>query len=105
MLRQVRSVLVSLLALVFTIGRRRFVCEAIAAMTGPRLGDARIVFQTTFGDIEMALYPDVWSPDRSHAAFAAHTKFPKVACYDLFIGGTGDYRPYIEAGKAWRIQQ
>lgn len=28
-------------------------------MAGPRLGDDRIVFQTTFGDIEMALYPDV----------------------------------------------
>ena len=30
-----------------------------AALDGPRLSDERFVFQTGFGDIEMALYPDV----------------------------------------------
>ncbi len=45
--------------LLVTVCKDRFCCEAIAAMAGPRLGDDRIVFQTNFGDIEMALYPDV----------------------------------------------
>ena len=31
-----------------------------AALTTPTLGDDRIVFQTDFGDIEMALYADVY---------------------------------------------
>ena len=36
-----------------------------AALTSPTFGDDRIVFQTEFGDIEMALYADVRSlPDR-----------------------------------------
>ena len=35
------------------------ICACTAAATGPRLSDERFVFQTDFGDIEMALYPDV----------------------------------------------
>ena len=33
--------------------------EQCAALTGPRMSTDRFVFQTDFGDIEMALYPDV----------------------------------------------
>lgn len=33
--------------------------QCCAALAGPRLSDERFVFQTDFGDIEMALYPDV----------------------------------------------
>ena len=34
-------------------------CALSESLNAPRLGDDRIVFQTEFGDIQMALYPDV----------------------------------------------
>lgn len=45
-------------ALTLGVGQQERCCAALA---GPRLSDERFVFQTDFGDIEMALYPDVWA--------------------------------------------
>ena len=42
--------------LLLVVGKQERCCSALA---GPRLSDERFVFQTDFGDIEMALYPDV----------------------------------------------
>ena len=36
--------------------------EITGVGSAPRLGDERIVFQTTLGDLELALYPDVSQP-------------------------------------------
>ena len=34
-------------------------CQSTGIGSAPRLGDERIVLQTTLGDVELALYPDV----------------------------------------------
>lgn len=67
----------TLLVLSVTICKDRLCCEAIAAMAGPRLGDERIVFQTNFGDLEMALYPDVGCCVVV-LKFTVHSKFDTV---------------------------
>ncbi|KAL3138622.1 hypothetical protein ABBQ32_006386 [Trebouxia sp. C0010 RCD-2024] len=41
-------------------------CACSAALAGPGLSDKRFVFQTDFGDIEMALYPDVAPVTTAH---------------------------------------
>ena len=45
-----------------------------AALAGPRLSDERFVFQTDFGDIEMALYPDVRASENIH--LRSHAESP-----------------------------
>ncbi len=71
-------------------------------MTGPRLGDDRIVFQTTFGDIEMALYPDVGSSMFSRCRGMQQTL--SLITF-AFAGSTCHIRPRTQTSEAWRIQQ
>ena len=52
-LRQTWELFVFVLMLVV----QQELCRAV--LDDPRLSDERFVFQTDFGDIEMALYPDV----------------------------------------------
>ncbi len=88
--------------LVISLSHNRFRCEAVAAMAGPRLGDDRIVFQTAFGDIEMALYPDV-----GVGLFSRYSSTQQILSLVsfAFAGSTCHNRPYTQTSKAWRIQQ
>lgn len=53
------SAAVSFASIVFLINCTAVRCQNAGVGAGPRIGDERIVFQTTLGDIELALYPDV----------------------------------------------
>ena len=50
----------ALLALLTVGTSKHALSEQLADVSAPKPGDDRIIFQTEFGDIEMALYPDVW---------------------------------------------
>ena len=55
-MRQAWRLVALMYTLAVSVGKQEQCC---AALTGPRLSEERFVFQTDFGDIEMALYPDV----------------------------------------------
>ena len=55
------NVVVSFASIVFLVNCTAVRCQNNGVGAGPRIGDERIVFQTTLGDIELALYPDVSS--------------------------------------------
>ena len=90
------------ISLLIILSQNRFRCEALAAMAGPRLGDDRIVFQTTFGDVEMALYPDVGVGMFSTYSCTQHTL--SLASF-ASAGSTCHFRPHTQTSEAWRIQQ
>jgi hypothetical protein len=85
-----------------SLSQNRFRCEAVAAMAGSRLGNDRIVFQTTFGDIEMALYPDVGV---CMLSLCGGTQQTLSLVSFTFAGSTCHIRPHTQTSEAWRIQQ
>ena len=78
------------------------ICTAVRCQNtggaGPRIGDERIVFQTTLGDIELALYPDVRN-------ICCHLRLPRDAVIMLSAGSSSYNSTYIEASQTRWLQQ
>ena len=82
---------------------RAQLCASSGSLNGPRLGDDRIVFQTEFGDIEMALYPDVTRIRKAPTAPAQ----PNIGILTLCSANPGspsNDSAHTQASKTWGIQ-